>query len=49
MRPVTTGSSFFVVWPATKSVSTQARRFIDWLLEISGEKPEFFRKTRSAG
>jgi LysR family glycine cleavage system transcriptional activator len=42
-RPVKTGSAFYVVWPTMKSVSTKTRHFIDWLLEISGEKTVFFR------
>ncbi|MFC4353419.1 LysR substrate-binding domain-containing protein [Fodinicurvata halophila] len=49
MRPVTTRSAFYVIWPTMTSVSTKTRRFIDWLLELSGEKPEFFRKGRSSG
>lgn len=45
-HPVATGQAFHVVWPATLSVSTNTRRFIDWLLEEAGESPEFFRKSR---
>lgn len=41
-KPQKTGSAFYVVWPNTSSVSTQTRRFIDWLLINSGQKPEFF-------
>lgn len=47
-KPVQTDSAFYVVWPTTKSVSTKTRCFIDWLLAANGEKPEFFRKGRSA-
>lgn len=47
-RPVATGSAFYVIWPTTKSVSTKTRRFIDWLLETVGEKPEFFRRSRAS-
>lgn len=43
-RPVRTGAAFYVVWATMKSVSTQARHFIDWLLECAGEKPEYFRQ-----
>lgn len=42
-RPVPTGQAFHVIWPATLSVSTQTRRFIDWLLEEAGQPNEFFR------
>jgi LysR family transcriptional regulator, glycine cleavage system transcriptional activator len=45
-KPVETGASFYAVWPTMKSVSTKTRHFIDWLLEVSGEKREFFRKPR---
>jgi len=44
--PVKTGLAFHVVWPTTRSAATQTRRFIDWLLEICGEKPEFFKKRK---
>ena len=40
-----TGASFYVAWPTTKSVSTQTRRFIDWLLVCCGQEPEFFKKS----
>jgi len=40
-RPTTTGSSFYIVWPTSKSVSTRVKRFADWLLGICGQKPEF--------
>lgn len=43
-HPVATGQAFHVIWPATLSVSTNTRRFVDWLLEEAGETPEFFRK-----
>lgn len=39
---VNTGMSFYLVWPTTRSVATQTRRFIDWILEDSGAKREFF-------
>lgn len=45
-RPYKTGSAFYVVWPTVTSVSTKTRRFIDWLLETAGEKPEFFKHSR---
>jgi LysR family transcriptional regulator, glycine cleavage system transcriptional activator len=45
-RPYKTGSAFYVVWPTVTSVSTKTRRFIDWLLETAGEKPEFFKAAR---
>ncbi len=41
-RTLVTGSSFWVVWPATVSVSTMTRRLIDWILVSAGRKPEFF-------
>jgi LysR family glycine cleavage system transcriptional activator len=40
---VRTGAAFYVVWPTMKSAPIQVRHFIDWLLEISGEKAEFYR------
>lgn len=43
-RPQETGSEFYVVWPTTKSVSTQTKRFVDWLLRLCGQEQEFFRK-----
>ncbi|KJS20956.1 MAG: LysR family transcriptional regulator [Hoeflea sp. BRH_c9] len=42
-RPVRTGSAFYVIWPTMKSTSVRTRHLIDWLLDISREKPEFFR------
>jgi len=42
-RPEESGAEFHVVWPTTKSVSPQTKRFIDWLLVLCGQKPEFFR------
>lgn len=44
MKPVQTGSAFYVIWPTMTSVATKTRRFIDWLLEVSDEPPEFFKK-----
>jgi LysR family glycine cleavage system transcriptional activator len=41
--PVNTGSAFHVVWPTMKSAPVQVRRFINWLLETSGEATEFFK------
>lgn len=43
--PQHSNSGFHVVWPNTKSVSTQTRRFIDWLLAECAQQPEFFKKT----
>lgn len=42
-NPVRTGAAFYVVWPTMKPASTKTRRFIDWLLEISNEKYEFYK------
>lgn len=39
--PVKTGSAFYAVRPTMKSASIKTRLFIDWLLKISGQKPEF--------
>lgn len=39
-----TGAAFHVVWPVTRSVSIQTKRFIDWLLHLAGEEPQFFKK-----
>ena len=47
MKPVETGTAFHAVWPTMNSVSLQTRHFIDWLLEISGEPPEFFKRPRA--
>lgn len=38
------GAAFHLVWPTTKSVSTQTKHFIDWLLTLCGQTPEFFRR-----
>ncbi|HEV2570226.1 MAG TPA: LysR substrate-binding domain-containing protein [Beijerinckiaceae bacterium] len=46
-RPVQTGSSFYLVWPTLKSVSIPTRRFIDWLLTLSGEPNEFMKRKGS--
>lgn len=46
-RPVTTGASFYVVWPTHRSVGTKTRHFIDWMLEQSGQPPEFFKRRRA--
>ncbi|MEC9433977.1 MAG: LysR substrate-binding domain-containing protein [Pseudomonadota bacterium] len=43
-RPWRTGAAFWVVWPTMTSAGAQTRRFVDWLLEESGEAPEFFRR-----
>lgn len=48
-RPYKTGAAFHVVWPTLTSVGVKTRHFIDWLLEISGHPPEFFRKGRPQG
>ena len=40
--PIQSGADFYVIWPTTKSVSTQSKRFVDWLLVMCGQKPEFF-------
>ncbi|MCF8483008.1 MAG: LysR family transcriptional regulator [Rhodospirillum sp.] len=45
-RPLETGSAFYVIWPTMKSVSTKTRRFIDWLLDQAGERPEFYRRAK---
>ncbi|MFT7028620.1 MAG: LysR family glycine cleavage system transcriptional activator [Paracoccaceae bacterium] len=44
--PTMTGQAFHVIWPATLSVGTNTRRFVDWLLEESERSPEFFTKRR---
>ncbi|MGA0597675.1 LysR substrate-binding domain-containing protein [Enterovirga sp. CN4-39] len=41
---VTTGMAFHVVWPTTKSVSVQTRRFIDWLLISWGRGPAYHKR-----
>lgn len=41
--PQSTGSSFHVIWPATKSTATQTKRFVDWLLTVNGQPPEFYK------
>lgn len=43
---VNTGLAFYAVWPTTQSAATQTRRFIDWLLDLSSERPEFFKKRK---
>lgn len=45
-RPTTTGSSFYVVWPTNRSVSTRVKRFVDWLLVVCGQKTEFSARKR---
>lgn len=40
-RPVSTGARFYAVWPATRSVSRKTQLFIDWLLALCGQPPEF--------
>lgn len=40
-KPVKTGAAFHVVWPTMKATPPHVRRFIDWLLETSGQNVEF--------
>lgn len=47
-RPWRTGAAFWVVWPTMTSAGAQTRRFVDWLLDASGESPEFFRRGAAA-
>ena len=47
--PIETGLAFHVVWPATHSVGTHTRHFIDWLLLETGNTPEFFRRRGADG
>lgn len=42
--PRETDKEFFVVWPTTKSISVQTKRFVDWVLTLCGQEPEFFRR-----
>lgn len=44
MRPIRTGSSFYIVWPTVRSVSTPTRHFIDWLLGLNNLPAEFFKR-----
>lgn len=48
-KAVETGAAFHVIWPTMKSASTKTRVFIDWLLEQSGQTPEFFRRPSRSG
>ncbi len=48
-KAVETGAAFHVIWPTMKSASTKTRVFIDWLLEQSGQTPEFFRRASRNG
>lgn len=41
--PQQTASAIHVIWPTTKSTSTQSKRFVDWLLAECGQEPEFFK------
>lgn len=41
--PQDTGSSFHVIWPATKSIAPQTKRFVDWLFTVNGQPPEFYK------
>ena len=43
-KPIETGAGIYIVWPTTKSVSTQTKRFVDWILKINGQQPEFFKR-----
>jgi LysR family glycine cleavage system transcriptional activator len=45
-RPITTGQSFYVVWPTSTSVNAKTRRFIDWLLGQAEKAPVFFKSRR---
>jgi LysR family transcriptional regulator, glycine cleavage system transcriptional activator len=45
-KPVKTNLAFWVVWPTVKSVSTSTKYFIDWLLETSGQRRQFFKTCR---
>jgi len=45
-HPVKTGNSFYLVWPTLKSVATPTRHFIDWLLTISDQPREFFKRAQ---
>ena len=42
--PQVTNSSFHVIWPVTKSIAPQTKRFVDWLLTANGQAPEFFKQ-----
>jgi len=44
MHPVQTGSSFYLVWPTVKSVSTPTKHFVDWLLALHDQNAEFFKR-----
>lgn len=41
-RAFETKNSFWIVWPVNVSVNLMTRKFIDWVLEKAGQKPEFF-------
>lgn len=43
---IRTGASFFVIWPTIVSVNVRTRRFIDWILEQTGNPPQFSRPGR---
>lgn len=47
--PLETGSAFYILWPTEKSVSTKARYFVDWLLAITNNEPQFFRHRAATG
>lgn len=47
-KPQNSGAEFHVIWPTTKSVSTQSKRFVDWVLDLCGQEPEFFRRDTRA-
>lgn len=38
-----TGAAFQVIWPTTVSVGVKTKRFIDWLLDQTGQPREFFK------
>lgn len=46
---IPTGAAFHVIWPTTVSVGVKTKRFIDWLLDQSGQPREFFRSTCEGG
>lgn len=45
-QPVETGAAFHVIWPTMKSVSARTKRFVDWLLDVSGQPRAFYKRGR---
>lgn len=48
-RPINTGRAFYVVWPTMKSIAPRTKHLIDWMLETTGQGPEFFKSARRTG